>query len=118
SPTRLRRSSTAGVGTLREWLFRIVPRRARQVLGRALRAEQHAGSQGAGGSHEHHEGKIAPPDSHRTLRKLRYPRKRRTGGRPTMSKRTSSARLAGWLGLFVILSAALAVTAFALTRSD
>ena len=35
-----------------------------------------------------------------------------------MSKRTSSARLAGWLGLFVILSAALAVTAFALTRSD
>jgi hypothetical protein len=35
-----------------------------------------------------------------------------------MSKRTSSVRLAGWLGLFVILSAALAVTAFALTRSD
>ena len=35
-----------------------------------------------------------------------------------MSKRTSSGRLAGWLGLFVILSAALAVTAFALTRSD
>lgn len=35
-----------------------------------------------------------------------------------MSKRTSSARLAGWLGLFLILTAALAVTAFALTRSD
>jgi hypothetical protein len=35
-----------------------------------------------------------------------------------MSRRSSSFRLAGWVGLLVVLTGALSVTAFALTRSD
>jgi len=35
-----------------------------------------------------------------------------------MSRRSSTARLAGWLGLLAVLAAALSVTAYALTRSS